>query len=40
MVESQKVAVYVRVSTDSQEAENQAEQLREFSEKSNWVFLR
>jgi DNA invertase Pin-like site-specific DNA recombinase len=31
-----KVAVYVRVSTDKQELENQLLQLREYAKKSNW----
>jgi len=31
-----KVAVYVRVSTDKQELENQLLQLRSFADKSNW----
>ena len=32
-----KVAIYVRVSTDKQEAENQLIQLREFSNKNAWI---
>lgn len=31
-----KVSIYVRVSTDKQEAENQLRDLREFSRKSEW----
>jgi DNA invertase Pin-like site-specific DNA recombinase len=31
-----KIAIYVRVSTDKQELENQLLQLREFASKSEW----
>lgn len=31
-----KVSIYIRVSTDKQEAENQLRDLREFSRKSEW----
>lgn len=35
-----KVAFYLRVSTDKQETENQAVQLREFAAKQNWEIVR
>jgi DNA invertase Pin-like site-specific DNA recombinase len=35
-----KVALYLRVSTDKQETENQAVQLREFAEKQGWHLVR
>jgi DNA invertase Pin-like site-specific DNA recombinase len=35
-----RVAVYTRVSTDKQETENQAIQLREFAEKQRWHIVR
>src|SRR5215472_16907250 len=34
------VALYLRVSTDKQETENQAVQLREFAEKQGWQIVR
>src|SRR6266571_2149974 len=35
-----KVALYLRVSTDKQETENQAVQLREFAAKQGWQIVR
>jgi len=35
-----RVAVYLRVSTDKQETENQAVQLREFAARQNWQIVR
>jgi DNA invertase Pin-like site-specific DNA recombinase len=35
-----KVALYLRVSTDRQETENQAVQLREFATKQGWQVFR
>lgn len=35
-----RVGVYVRVSTDKQETENQAMQLREFAERQGWQIVR
>jgi DNA invertase Pin-like site-specific DNA recombinase len=35
-----KVAIYARVSTDKQETENQAVQLREFAAKQGWQVFR
>jgi DNA invertase Pin-like site-specific DNA recombinase len=32
-----KTAVYVRISTDKQETENQLSQLREFANKQGWT---
>lgn len=36
MDEKKKVAIYVRVSTDKQELENQLRELKEYCKKSNW----
>ena len=36
----QTVALYVRVSTDKQEADNQLIQLREFAKKSDWDIVK
>jgi DNA invertase Pin-like site-specific DNA recombinase len=35
-----KVALYLRVSTDKQDTENQAVQLREFAKRSDWQIVR
>jgi DNA invertase Pin-like site-specific DNA recombinase len=35
-----KIAIYLRVSTDKQETENQAVQLREFATKQGWQIVR
>lgn len=35
-----KIALYLRVSTDKQETENQAAQLREFAAKQGWQIVR
>jgi predicted site-specific integrase-resolvase len=35
-----KIALYLRVSTDKQETENQAMQLREFAAKQDWQIVR
>ncbi len=35
-----KIALYLRVSTDKQETENQAIQLRDFAEKQGWQIVR
>jgi DNA invertase Pin-like site-specific DNA recombinase len=35
-----KIAIYVRVSTDKQETENQAVQLRDFAAKQDWTVVR
>jgi len=35
-----KIALYLRVSTDKQETENQAVQLREFATKQGWQIIR
>lgn len=35
-----KIAIYLRVSTDKQETENQAVQLREFAAKQGWHIVR
>ena len=35
-----KVAIYVRVSTDKQESENQLIQLREFAQKNDWKIFK
>jgi DNA invertase Pin-like site-specific DNA recombinase len=35
-----KIAIYTRVSTDKQETENQAIQLREFAAKQGWLIVR
>jgi DNA invertase Pin-like site-specific DNA recombinase len=35
-----KIALYLRVSTDKQETENQAVQLREFAGKQGWQIVR
>lgn len=35
-----KIALYLRVSTDKQETENQALQLRDFAEKQGWQIVR
>ncbi len=34
------IAIYTRVSTDKQDAENQLPQLREFAEKQGWTIVR
>lgn len=34
-----KIAIYLRVSTDKQECENQAVQLRRFARKQNWTIV-